>query len=201
MSAFKKNHFSPEGLLLWNYVFETDSGDKYSDDKYKVTFRVYGDEAKEMIELIDSFIPEAQEILETSDDVVILPYKQALDKEKKPIDGAFDFTIKTKNKPQVVDGKRNRVTEKQIPGYKKKAPLGKGIVAFKPHAFSLTDRKGNTDHGIGLYLQAVQILELSGGGVDLSQFEEHDDGFVVEDFPVNSNDGGQEDDIPDFAAK
>lgn len=203
MSAFKKNHSTPKGILLWSYLFDTDSGGKYSDDKYKVTFRLYGEEAQALIDKIKSFIPEAQAAEETDEEFTMLPYRQALDKEKNEIEGAYDFTFKTKNKPMVIDSKKNRIQKSQIPGYKNGMAIGEGVVQFKPHHFSIVDRKSkNKDFGIGLYLQAVMITGLNSGGVDMSMFEDYDDGFVVSDAAQEPEEGGAEDDnIPDFASK
>lgn len=202
MSAFKKNHSTPKGILLWSYLFETDSGGKYSDDKYKTTYRLYGDEAQELIKKIDSFIPEAQEAEETDEEFTMLPYRQALDKEKNVIEGAFDFTFKTKNKPMVIDSKKNRIQKSQIPGYKNGMAIGEGVVQFKPHHFSIVDRKTKQkDFGIGLYLQAVMITGLNSGGVDMNMFEDYDDGFVISGSDDVAEGGEEGDEIPDFASK
>ena len=204
MSDFKKNHFSPSGLLQWAYLFGVDSGGKYSDDKYKVTHRYYGEEAKKIKAQFDGFVKEATKVLTEEKNMpkgteLFMPYKPALDKEKKEIPGAIEIVYKTKNKPTVVDAHRNRMTQAQLPGYKDGMPAGTGVVCYRPFTWAITDRKGNTDYGISAYLQAVQIVEASTGGVDLSGFDEYDDGFVAD---VDSNDGGvEEDDIPDFAAK
>lgn len=205
MSAFKKNHFSPDGLLQWAYLFGTDSEGKYADDKYKVTHRYYGDAAEKIKEFFDGLVEEARQILKEENDMpddadLFMPYKPALDKEKKEIPGAIEVVYKTKNKPTVVDGLKNRLTKSAIPGYKDGMPIGSGVVCFRPFTWAITDRKGNTDYGIsGGYLQAVQIRELSTGGVDLNGFEDYDDGFVAD--TSDDTDGGEEDDIPDFAAK
>lgn len=197
MSVFKKDHFSPKGLLMWSYVFTPDSGGKYSDDKYKVKLRLYGDEAQKMIEMIESFIPEAAEYLEKAEgDIKGMPYAQAVDKDGKDIAGAFDFTLKTKNAPLVIDAKKRTVTKKMLPDFKDGRILGEGVVAFKPHAWTV-----KRESGLGLYLQAVQIIERQ-GGVDMSKFGEYDDGFTADDSVSSFDDGdGEEDDTPDFATK
>ncbi len=207
MSDFKKNHFTPKGLLQWAYLFGTDSEGKYADDKYKVTLRLYGDEAKKMEEFFEGLKAEGTEILMDEKDMpkdeeLFMPCKPALDKDKKEIPGAIEIVFKTKNKPTVVDGLKNKLTKADVPGYKDGMPIGEGVVCFRPFTWAMTDRKGNTDYGIsGGYLQAVQIQELGAGGVDLDGFEDYHDGFVADTDAPEDNDEGEEDDMPSFASK
>lgn len=201
MSDFKKNHFTPKGLIMRAYLFSADSQGKFADDKFKLKLRLFGDDAQKLIDKIDSFIPEAS-AAEDGNDISMLPYTEALDKDKKAIEGAYDFQFKTKNQPQIIDAKKKKVTRDMLPNFKDgSVVLGDGQVAFRPHHFSIVDRKTKVkDSGIGLYLQAVMIVDLQGGSVDLSQFGEYEDGFTGD--TSSSFDGdGEEDGSPDFASK
>jgi hypothetical protein len=191
MSAFNINHFTPKGLIMWAHIFSPDSTGKYADGKYKTKLRLFGDDAQKMIELLESFIPEAS-AAEGGAEISVMPYAQALDKDKKPIAGAFDFNFKTKQKPTVIDSKKQRITK--LADFKDGGILGEGVIAFKPHAWTV-----KRESGIGLYLQAVMIVERTGGGVDLSQFADYDEGFTID--TDSSPEEGSEDDIPDFASQ
>ncbi len=196
MTKLKKIAFSPQGLLRWCYLFEPDTKSKFADDKYKTDLRLFGKEAEEFKAILDDLAAQAKEA-EGSKKDVDPRYKTATDKDDKEIDGAIDIKFKTKDPIQVLDGKKNRLTKSQVPGYKPNCMVGEGVVIFQPEAMTVS----GTTHLV-LYLKGVQIRELGTSSIDLSELDEIEDGFVADE-AVNDDvhEEESEDELPDFAAK
>jgi hypothetical protein len=194
MPELKKNIIAPTSALIWTYIFEPDNNSKFADGKYKQSARYFGEEATKMKEILDELASKAAKELGV-DSIDQKLYKPAKDKDKKEIPGAIEVKFKSKTAPIVIDGKKNRLTQSQIPGYKENCMLGTGHVVFQASAMEVSGK-----NYLPLYLQAVQITDLSTGGVDMDMFSEVDDGFVADTSAVNNNEGAS-DDIPDFAAK
>lgn len=191
MPELKKNVISPKGLLIWSYVFSPDTTSKFADGKFKQNQRFFGEEAEKMKADLDELAVKAAEALGV-DKIDNTLYSVPKDKDKKPIVGAIEVKYKTKTAPMVLDGKKNRLTQSQVPGYKDNCQLGQGHVVYQASPMAVSGRNYLT-----LYLQAVQITDLSTGGVDMDMFEEVDDGFVAE-APVTNEE--VDDNAPDFAA-
>lgn len=193
MPELKKNTIAPSSALIWTYIFAPDNNSKFADGKYKQSARYFGDEAVKMKQMIDELTEKACKELGV-DKLDQQLYKPATDKDKKEIPGAIEVKFKSKTAPMVLDGKKNRLMESHIPGYKENCMLGTGHVVFQASAMNISGK-----NYMPLYLQAVQITDLSTGGIDMDMFEDVDDGFVA-DTSVSANSGGDTDDIPDFAA-
>lgn len=186
---------SQDGLIIWSYVFSPDTTSRFADNKYKVSKRYYGEEAEQMKSDLDTLAALAAEEMgvdKLDNNLYVVPK----DKDKKPIPGAIEVKFKSKNAPPVVDGKKNRLQASDVPGYKDNCQLGTGMVIYSAKAQPVSGRNYLT-----LYLQAVQIKNLSGHAVDLDMFDDVEDGFVVDTTDTNDNTNEAVDDIPDFASK
>lgn len=196
MPELKKNTITPEGQLIWSYVFAPDTTSKFQDGKYKINHRYIGDEADQIKAILDDLEAKACKELGV-DKIDNKLYSVPKDKDKKEIEGAIEVKFKSKNAPMVIDGKKNRLTQAQVPGYKDNCMLGRGHVVFAAKPTKVSGK-----NYLPLYLQAVQITDLSTGGVDMDMFEEVEDGFVADSNsqPDSQDEGEPTDELPDFAS-
>lgn len=201
--SFDAQKFTPEGLLMFNYLFDKDVGKQYSSNKFSITLRLFNESADKMLALLDELKPQAiAKILEedpaVDTDKIRIPGRKATTKDdngkKILVEGAYDFEFKSGYKPVVVDGQKNRITEKSLPKYKAGGFLGEGKIAFLPFAYP------GLGGGLSLRLQAVQLTKFgsgSGGEPDISGFDVVDDGFVADTTVETESDT---DELPDFAS-
>lgn len=192
MVALKKNVTAPQSQLIWSYVFRPDTTSKFADNKYKQNARYFAENADKMKEILDDLAAQACKKLGV-DKLDNNLYTVPKDKDKNPIEGAIEVKFKTTSAPTVFDAKKNRITAAQVPGYKDNCMLGMGHVVFQVSPMVVSGR----NYGV-LYLQGVQITDLNTGGINMDDLVDIDDGFVAES-PME--DEGEQDDIPDFAAK
>ena len=194
MPELKKNVITPEGLLIWSHVFAPDDDSKFADGKYKVSQRFFGEAATKIMKDLDDLAEKACKELGT-EQLDSKLYRVPTDKDKKEIVGAIEVKFKTQSRPVIIDGKKNRLTQAQVPGYAANCQLGTGHVVFSTQAMEVSGK-----YYMPLYLQAVQITALSSGAVDMNMFDEVDDGFVADVAVAVETDVGGEDEIPSFAA-
>lgn len=194
MPELKKNVITPEGLLIWSYVFAPDTTSKFADNKYKINHRYFGEEATKMKKILDELSKKAEDQLGSKIDNKL--YTIPKDKDKNEIKDAIEVKFKTKTAPMVLDGKKNRLSSAQVPGYKDNCMLGTGHVVFSAVPMEVSGKKY-----LPLYLQAVQITDLTTGGVDLDMFTEVEDGFVADTTAPSNDEGSSDVNIPDFAAQ
>ena len=146
---------TPIGDLRYPKLSEPDTKGEYADGKYKteITFNTINTALvkKEMEACAARMFPGAKNVK--------IPMKTAKD-------GTVSFIFKSKNKPMLVDAKKQKI------------PAGVNIgggSTGRVHG-SLAKYEKGPNKGITAYLSAVQVIELQEGGGSISAFDV-EDGF------------------------
>ena len=157
------------GTLVYPKVSKPDTYGEFADNKYKTDIRLSAEAAKPAMDAIKAVAKERMPSLkapkmpwkidEETGDVIF----RAKSGKKKDSDEA--------QKPLIVDSKNKKLPEGVL--------VGGGTVARIEVAISTYTKKKPT--GCNLYLNAVQVIELSEyQGREQSPFDEVDDGYVAE---------------------
>ena len=188
---------SPKGIFAYAWINKPDSGNKYSDDKFKVTLRVSKDQLEsetqwrvgkelktgtysDFLDMITQKHQEAPDCRKKFNPVKDGDVEKNKDDEPK-FPGDMYVIFKTKFQPGQFDAKRQPVS-----GTAGAMSGDVGKVAFIMSVW---------DEGVTLRLKSVQILEKNNRpGGDASMFED-EDGYEAEDQTDSYSD---DDDDGDF---
>lgn len=185
----------PQGPAAFAWLDKPDTGQKYSDDKFKVTM-IY-DSPDVLSEVEEACVKAAKEEWPSVKPADLkLPFQDGDDKEKEEFHGKTLVTLKSKFKPAQVDAKKN-----PLPADVRVMSGDVIRCAASLYCYEKTEKvkeggkmKNVTVHGVSLQLLGVQLIEKrnmgGNGGTDL--FDE-EDGFVAEtsdsDTTEDSGDG------------
>ena len=201
---------TPKGTAIFPWLNTPDTKFKAEGD-FRVKLRLTGQAAEDFSAKVDEMYDKAiSEVAKAKDydakkkkamKLADKPYKQATDKEGNDIEGAIDFTFKSKAS---FKNKAGEVQKRSIPMFDAKGKPVKALVyggselkvRFDASAF-FTPLVGA---GLTMRLDAIQIIELKTGGqsgdADAYGFDE-EEGFEGE-APAAGSAGGTTDDDVEF---
>ena len=176
---------TPKAIAAYAWVDNPDTGNQYSDDKFKVTLVFEPD-------TIDELRAAAQEVAEkghpgVSPDDITMPFKDGNDKADKNEEfaGKILITAKSKFKPQTMDAKR-KALPKSVKIFS--GDIVKALIVFLPYESTEKVRNEKTkkletvkSYGVTAQLKALQLIEKRNGGGDASSAFDDEEGFEAEE--------------------
>jgi hypothetical protein len=179
--------------LRWPKITNPDTEGKYADGKFKTHgIAQTDDEHKRIVGMLEAAATSAEFKQYFKDNgvsgeaVLQLPIKEFKNKESGEVE-EVGFNFKSKYRPLVIDGKKNKLPQS--------LKIGNGTVAnieavmfpwTKEEKVRVKDEKTGkmkevkeVGYGVSMRLAGVQIIKLEAGGgqSDGSAFDEEDDGF------------------------
>ena len=177
MATKKKMTFSThKGVAMYPWLNKADFQFD-SNGQFKVNLRVPKDQAKELLDAINT---AAQDEFGTAKaKTARVPYKTDEDT------GELILVTKSKFKPKFMDSTGQLISENNVP------PIYGGSVLKLAGTIYPYTAGGN--NGVSLQLAGVQIIELSEGSQSSFSFEKEEGGFVAanDNSPEASDEGGQ----------
>lgn len=182
---------TPAGVAAYAWVNKRDSGNEYSDDKYKVTL-LLDEEDQATEEFIASVTAKAKELATEEwgkcPKNLQLPFRDGNEiadekEDKEDFRGHVVFTLKTKYQPGVVDAKKKPLPPKAVMS----GDLIRASAQLVPYKKTEKVRengktKNETIHGISFRLRNIQLLEKRNmGGGAAGDFDEMDEYESVAD--------------------
>lgn len=170
-------------IAAYAYVNEPDTEGKFADGKFKITMKFEKDQDISALETaIDEVAIETFPEIDPSD--IKKPLKDGDESEKDDYHGFITVTAKTKDRPKLIDAKRNPLPSKikifsgdvvkvavTVMGYESTEKVVEKVNGKRVE-------KTEKVYGVTLYLDAVQLLEKNNGtgGNAASRFAD-EDGF------------------------
>lgn len=197
-------------IAAFAYVNEPDTEGKFADGKFKITMKWEKDQDISALETaINEVAAESFPDIDPSD--IKLPLKDGDESEKDDYQGFITATAKTKDRPKLIDAKRNPLPAKvkifsgdvvkvavTVAGYESTEKVVEKVNGKRVE-------KTEKVYGVTLYLDAVQLIEKNNGtgGNAASRFDdedgfdgsEHSDDDTGEDQTDESSSGGDDDDL------
>jgi hypothetical protein len=165
----KVNLKTPIGVARYPKITSPDTTGDYADNKYKVDVVFTDADLKEIKKTIVEFAKKEMPDVKNPH----LPIREHTDKETGEVVEFVRF--KSARKPIIIDAKRNKLPEGVEVGGGSRIRVGGTLNAYT--------KGGNK--GVNIYLNAVQVVELQ-QGFNVNDFEEVEDGYVVESDSVTS---------------
>ena len=197
----KVNIVTPVGVAAYSYFHKPDTGNRFSDGKYKGKLVLPGDTDLSKIE--EKIRAHAAAVFPGKDlSELQLPWKDG-DPEKEEFAGKIILTAKSKYAPQVVDSKKRKLPK----GVKALSGDDVRFVASL-YAYEQTEeqvekvdgkkvKRTVTIYGVSLQLNVVQVIAKNAGGGGLNELDEIDgwepdeaDGFGGDDADDEDNTSG-----------
>ena len=173
---------TPAAYAAYAWLDKPDSGQQYSDDKFKVT--AVFDKDTDLSDIEKTLITEARKKwpgIKPAD--LKLPFIDGDDKGKDEFAGKVLLTMKSKFRPQRVDAKRNALPDN--------VKIFSGDVikcAGSVYCYESTEKvkeggktRTVTVRGVTLQLKAVQLIEKRNGGSNAADLFEEEEGFEAEE--------------------
>jgi hypothetical protein len=191
---------TPEGVAAYAWVNKPDSGNEYSDDKYKVTL-LLDEEAESTENFVAKITAQAKELAAEEwgkcPKDLQLPFRDGNEiadekEDKEDFRGMVVFTLKSKYQPGVVDAKKKSLPAKAVMS----GDLIRASALLVPYKTTETvvengKKKKATVHGVTFRLRNIQLLEKRNmGGGAAGDFDEMDEYESVAD---SYQEGGDED--------
>jgi len=208
---------TPAGTAAYAWIEKPDSGNEYSDDKYKVTLLI-DEELESTEEFVAKITAKAKELAQEEwgkcPKDLQLPFRDGTEiadekEDKEDFRGMVVFTLKSKYQPGCVDAKK-----KPLPKNLKvmSGDLIRASALLVPYKTTETvvengKKKKVTVHGVTFRLRNIQLLEKRNmGGGAAGDFDEDDEyesvvdqyGDDMDDDNGNEGGAGDEEDHDDI---
>lgn len=189
---------TPEGVAAYAWINKPDSGNEYSDDKYKVTLLI-DEEAESTEQFVAKITAQAKELAAEEwgkcPKDLQLPFRDGNEiadekEDKEDFRGMVVFTLKSKYQPGVVDAKKKSLPAKAVMS----GDLIRASALLVPYKTTETvvengKKKKVTVHGVTFRLRNIQLLEKRNmGGGAAGDFDEMDEYESVADTYEASDD-------------